>query len=90
MQQNIAVAVLVDGKLYPADAGHRALEPMQPVDEIVHMLSRVVSLAQTLSERDAGRVREFVRITQAALTASTCLPSNDQQLFQDALRQARR
>lgn len=65
-------------------------EPMHEVDQIVEHLSCVVVLAQKLSEQDMRRAREFARVTHAVLTGTTCLPKSDQQLFQDAIRDAAR
>ena len=106
MRQNLAVLVdgvlhLPNGECSRADNVSTAVTktnddnphidvPMDAIDEIPHLLARVVALTQTLSEQDARRAREFIRIAHAAMTVSTCLPPNDQQIFQDALRQQAR
>ena len=56
------------------------------VDQIVAHLSQVIRLAQSLSEPDQRRVRDFVRAAQAMLDATTSLPQSDQKIFETALR----
>jgi hypothetical protein len=58
------------------------------VDRIVASLGQVVALAQTLSDVDQRRVRDFVRATLAMLEATTSLPKSDQTMFETMLRDA--
>jgi hypothetical protein len=94
------VAVLVDGVLWqqlPVSDGHNAVgsrdnswvvddSSMNEVDQIVGLLSQVVKRAQSLSEPDQRRVRDFVHAAQAMLSATTYLPRSDQRLFEATLR----
>ena len=59
---------------------------MNEVDQIVGLLSQVVKRAQSLSEPDQRRVRDFVHAAQAMLSATTYLPRSDQRLFEATLR----
>jgi hypothetical protein len=60
--------------------------PMNEIDRIAAYLGQVVRMAQNLSEPDARRVRDFVRVTLSMLEATTYLPAPDQARFEHALR----
>jgi hypothetical protein len=89
---------LSQGQQLPATDGHHAIDVQNnnvinsstnEVDKIVGLLGEIVMRTKGLSEPDAARVRELVRVAHATLTATTCLPEKDQRLFQAALRDAR-
>jgi hypothetical protein len=63
---------------------------MSEVDQIVALLTQVVQRAQSLSEQDQRRVRDFVHVVSSTLLATTYLPSSDQKLFESTLRDAAR
>jgi hypothetical protein len=60
---------------------------MSEVDQIVALLTQIVVRAQSLSEPDQRRVRDFVHATTSMLSATTYLPKSDQRLFELALRE---
>jgi hypothetical protein len=78
--------------MLPATDGHNAVitSSMSEVDQIAGLLGQIVMRTKSLSDKDRARVREFIRMTQAVLTATTCLPEQDQQTFEAALRDAAR
>jgi hypothetical protein len=96
MMRNIAV--IIDGVwMQPQVNDHHAVNArnndshvinssMSEVDQIVSLLGQVVRRAQSLSEQDQRRVRDFVQATQSMLTATTYLPKSDQTKFEAALR----
>lgn len=95
---NGVVAVIVDGvwQPLPLSDGHNAIDARNDsyvvnsstneVDQIVSFLSQVIRRAQSLSDQDQRRVRDFVCATQSMLTATTYLPKCDQTKFESALR----
>jgi hypothetical protein len=96
MMRNIAV--IVDGVwMQPQfNDDHRAVSARNDsnvansstceVDQIVSLLGQVIRRAQSLSDQDQRRVRDFVQATQSMLTATTYLPKSDQATFEAALR----
>jgi hypothetical protein len=92
--RNNVVAVIVDGvwQQFPANDGRHAAvdtrDSSYEVDRIVTVLSELVLRAQSMSEKDQRRVRDFVAAAQSMLSATTCLPKSEQQLFEAALRDA--
>jgi hypothetical protein len=76
----------------PVTDGHCAAtnSSTNEVDQIAGLLGQIIRRTKSLSEEDARRVREFIRMTQAVLTATTCLPEADQKIFEAALRDATR
>jgi hypothetical protein len=93
-------AKAMTGQQLPATDGHCAVDARNnsdvmrsstdEVDQIVGLLGQIVRRTKSLSAEDALRVREFIRMTQAVLTATTCLPAGDQRAFEAALRDAAR
>jgi hypothetical protein len=92
------LAVIVDGVWLPLNAEGQPItnvsnnssvtnSSMSEVDQIVSLLTQVLVRAQSLSEQDQRRVRDFVQASQAMLTATTYLPKSDQRLFETALRE---
>jgi len=90
---------ITQGQQVPATDGHCAVgaqrrnsdvitSSMSEVDQIAGLLGQIVMRTKSLSDKDRARVREFIRMTQAVLTATTCLPEQDQQTFEAALRDA--
>jgi len=67
----------------------RQVIQMDPVDEVAGLLARVIHIAQTLNETDQRRVRDLTHAASSALSASTCLPRDDQRRFEQALRNVR-
>jgi hypothetical protein len=74
MRQQVAIAV--DGvwqfQEVVGDDDRRSValaSPMDAMDEVVAQLSRVVMLAQDMSDEDQRRVRDFVHAASAMLLA---------------------
>jgi hypothetical protein len=82
----------ITGQQLPATDGHHAIaaQSNSEVDQIAGLLGQIIRRTKSLSAEDALRVREFIRMTQAVLTATTCLPEADQKVFEAALRDAAR
>jgi hypothetical protein len=89
-----SIAVIIDGewKQLPVSDGHNAIDASSSsiftVDDVVAVLTKIIVQTRTLSKEDQGRVREFLRIANATLSATTCLPVGDQRLFEAHLRNA--
>jgi hypothetical protein len=92
-------AKAITGQQLPVTDGHHAIDTQNnsdmtnsstnEVDVIAGLLGQIIRRTKFLSDQDQGRVREFIRMTQAVLTATTCLPEADQKIFEAALRDAR-
>ena len=86
------IAVIIDGvwQQFPVSDGHNAIDASSSsiltVDDIVAVLAKIIVQTRDLSREDQGRVREFLRIANATLSATTCLPDGDQRLFEAHLR----
>ncbi|MBR1276106.1 hypothetical protein [Bradyrhizobium sp. AUGA SZCCT0283] len=65
---------------------HVISSSMSEVDQIVALLGQVVRRAQSLSDTDQRRVRDFVHAASSMLSATTYLPKADQKVFETALR----
>jgi hypothetical protein len=96
-----SIALIVDGvwQSLPVSDGHNAIDARNDahvnsshsiltVDDIVAVLAKIIIQTQTFSKEDQGRVREFLRIANATLSATTCLPIGDQRMFEAHLRNA--
>jgi hypothetical protein len=89
---NNVIAITIDGVWQHPQANEinaaRSLidSKMNEVDQIVVLLSQAVRIAQSLSETDQRRVRDFFHAAQSTLTATTYLPKSDQKIFENALR----
>jgi hypothetical protein len=98
-----SVAVIIDGvwQQLPVSDGHNAIDAKRDthnvinsshsiltVDDVVAALAKIIVQTQTFSKEEQGRVREFLRIAHATLSATTCLPIGDQRLFEAHLRNA--
>ena len=68
------------------DGHHQLDSSISDVDAITAMLGEIVRRTQKLSRDDQQRVRSFVYAAQNILEATTRLPSEDQRIFEDALR----
>lgn len=74
----------------PERQTRQVIEPIRdPVDEVAALLARVTRLAQQMNAADQRRCRDLVHAASAVLNASTCLPRDDQRLFEAALRNAK-
>jgi hypothetical protein len=82
------VAIIENGKWVPVTDGHQqhAVTVNTPMDAIVDHLAAVVKQAQSLSDHDQRRTRDFVRAALATLEATTSLPKSDQRMFERSLR----
>jgi hypothetical protein len=98
--RNVAVIIDIDGvwQQLPVSDGHNAVDTTNDahvinpsilkVDDVVAVLAKIIVQTRTLSKVDQGRVREFLRIANSTLSATTCLPDGDQRLFEAHLRNA--
>jgi hypothetical protein len=94
------IATIVNGEWVPIVDGHSQVTapnsqpaqimPIDAVDRVVAHLSEVIALAQGMSATDQRRIREFVAAAHSLLSATTVLPTEDQKIFETALREAAR
>jgi hypothetical protein len=89
------VAVIIDGVWQPqSNDDVHAINARNhcygAVDQIVALLTQVCLQAQSLSEKDQRRVRDFIRAALSMLEATTSLPKSDQKIFEAHLRDVAR
>jgi len=89
------LAVVIEGVWVPVDEDGRPVvnpkpdtrvTPTSTMEQIVANFAQIVCLAQDLPGEDQRRVRDFARAALATLEATTSLKSDDQKMFDRALR----